>query len=161
MRKLILTSFTARTGDTEFTEQRIVVIKSPKYASSGHDRELATDVFKNWFKVYRPELELLSIVPHDTVEAPKVGDPIPVPDTEENDNEDSLWKPLKSIPSPVDEEQSVNVIMDINGEGEYFDTAWYDFRDKKWVNCNSDFNTAITEHPELVRWMYCPKDITF
>lgn len=73
--------------------------------------------------------------------------------------ENTTWFSLGEIPIPEDDEQSVNIILDVNGEGQYFDTGWYSYESKKWVNCNRDFDRAITEHPELARWSYGPKGL--
>jgi len=141
MRKLILTSFSAKTGELEFTEQRLVVIDSDKHNTSDEDRELASEVFKGWFGKQYPESELLSVIPHETVKHYVYND---------------RWSDFNTPPrkNPEDDEISVNVIININGEGEFFDTGWYDYNDKKWVNCNRDFDRAIEMNPEKQRWSY-------
>lgn len=88
MRKLILTSFKWKTGDLEFTEDRLVVIDTPK--GSNKDLELATDAAMAWFKRVFIESTLISIIPRETIQADETGLnnaglPTPITDSPEGD----------------------------------------------------------------------------
>lgn len=54
--------------------------------------------------------------------------------------------------SPNDNQVSIHVLIDINGKKEYFDTGWYNFEEKKWYNCNRDFDTEIDKGQ--FKWRY-------
>lgn len=79
MRKLILTSFTARIkggNDNDLvTEPRIVVIESDKRNSHDDDRELAAETLRNWFHKTYKNCDLIAILPHETVEQELKKDP--------------------------------------------------------------------------------------
>lgn len=73
MRKLILTSFTFKTGEIQNEEKRLVVV-TQNQSNTQHD--LLTKAIENlsvWFKRRYPESELLAVIPHDTIgdEAPE------------------------------------------------------------------------------------------
>jgi hypothetical protein len=68
MRKLILTSFTFKTGENECTQPRLVVlnVKGDEPESDLYDRSIET--VKHHFPDLYPESTLISIVCHPTLE---------------------------------------------------------------------------------------------
>lgn len=49
--------------------------------------------------------------------------------------------------------QSYHVVVDIDGRGLYFDTAFYDYDEKRWYNLNKEF-TETFEKGEFFWWYH-------
>lgn len=72
MRKLFLTSFTFKTAELEFTEQRLVVVTKEDLENSNenppNDLDIAYKKVNKWFVVAFPQSELLSVVVYPAID---------------------------------------------------------------------------------------------
>lgn len=73
MRKLLLASFRFKTGETEYEQQRIVLLTGNDlkfYSEKGWtEQEIATEILVNWFKTEFHESELIYAIAHSTIES--------------------------------------------------------------------------------------------
>jgi len=145
MRKLILTSFKARTGVEPFYEQRLVIIDSGRNDSVDDDREQAAEVFKKWFAMAYPQSKLISVIPHETVQLLEdhgmPDKPAPVFDAWNISGDNPKRKRLHNGDLS---RLSETVIIDVNGNKDCYAIGCFDFDTNQWRLDNKEKVSLLT-----------------
>lgn len=151
MRKLVLASFSFKTGEIRFDEQRLIVIEIAP--NQKEHLEAISARFKRWFHAVYPSSELLGIVPYTSIDFTGPDEAASEYDEgrqSELGRFDYLAHPLSEVPVYYQGDISRQMVIDMNGKREHFQIGFYDFDENDWMFMEDD--TSMLER-ENAKWM--------
>jgi hypothetical protein len=148
MRKLILASFSFKTGENQYTETRLVAVD---FKITEATLPVITDHIVDWFKTAYQESEFISCVVYPTLEIYGLtADTIKAPNVDIPQIGYSAHSMFEAPPL-FNREQNLSrkVVIDSNGHRKDFLIGWYDFDSHSW---SIEGDTSLYEERHA-KWM--------
>lgn len=151
MRKLFLTSFTFKTGDNEFTQQRLVAINSNDKDEEA-DLTQAYETAKSWFPHEFPESNLLSLVAYPAITEAYLNKPL----SQLAQGTFNIAHGPNETPYLTVDDFSNDVLIDIDGTKKTFRVGYLNIDQesgaREWIIYDKDETIDIIN----MRWQYLP-----
>lgn len=144
MRKLLLASFSFKTGEIRFDEHRLVVVD---FHVKAENMPSIVDHFKKWFESAYPESEWLGGTVYPSLEITGLVKQVKAPAPEYG-----VYSahPLNELPEVYNEGMSRQMVIDMDGNRKNFQLSHYDFDQNEWVFAEDD--TSLLER-DYAMWM--------